>query len=100
MSSDPRPFAKVGSQDRFCMSASDDIRIRHLFVYEDLSRAVAYLQNRLKKKVSLPNLNISPIAATELAPDLEARPRKKRAREFSLYQRVAEHGYLETPGAG
>lgn len=99
LADDPPAYAKVGSQDRFCLSAQDAVRIRHLFVYEDLPRATGFLEERLKKRVEMPVRNVSPRAQTPLSAELEARVRKARAREFRLYDRVAAQGYLETPGA-
>jgi hypothetical protein len=99
LAADPPAYAQVGSQDRFCLSAQDGVRIRHLFVYEDLPRATQFLEERLKRKVAMPVRNVSPRAQTPLSAELEARVRQARAREFRLYAKVAEQGYLETPGA-
>lgn len=97
---DPRPVGQIGSQDRFCLSGQDDIRIRHLFTYEQMETAHAFLQDRFGRKIEVPVLNVSPRTDAPLSPALEAELRRARAREFSLYERVAAQGYLETPGAG
>lgn len=92
-------YAQIGSQDRFVLSAEDEPRIRHLFVYEDLQRAVSYLEDRLDRPIKLPSRNRSGWARTKVSSELEARVRASRQREFTLYDRIAAEGYLETPGA-
>ncbi|NQZ72993.1 MAG: sulfotransferase family 2 domain-containing protein [Dinoroseobacter sp.] len=97
---DERPaYAQIGSQDRFCLSAKDEPRIRHLFVYEDLGRALGFLEERLDRKIKLAARNRSPRAWTRVSAELIARVRLQRAREFSLYEKVAQSGHLETPKA-
>lgn len=97
---DERPaYAQIGSQDRFCLSAKDEPRIRHLFVYEDLGRALEFLEKRLDRKVKLTERNRSPRAWTRVSAELIARVRSQRSREFSLYEKVARSGHLETPKA-
>ena len=96
---DPRPFGRIGSQDRFALGADDAVRIHHLFVYEQMDLALDFLDARIAKPFEMPELNVSPRAPAPLSPDLEAAVRRARAREFSLYDRVAAQGHLATPEA-
>lgn len=59
--SDDRPHcARVGDQARFYKPRPNDKPIDHLFQYEQLDQAVAFLENRLGRTFHLPHKNVSP----------------------------------------
>lgn len=59
--SDDRPHcARVGDQARFYKPRPNDKPIDHLFQYEQLDHAVAFLENRLGRTFHLPHKNVSP----------------------------------------
>lgn len=90
-------FAQIGSQDRFAMDGQDRVRITHLFDYAQLDLALAFLSDRLDQPLDPGQANVSPRRALDLDPDLAAALRAARAREFALYDRVADAGHLFTP---
>lgn len=96
LSDDPPVWARIGSQDRFCLDSHDRPRITDLFTYETLPMAVAFLERKLGGAIDLPQRNVSPKVATPLRADLLAALQERRAREFRFYAQVAEVGHLVT----
>lgn len=87
---DPEPeFARVGRQSRFVSDAAGTVIVDHLFRYEALEDAVAFLEERLHRKLSLPRRNVSPRGPTALSPALEARLRREAAADFALWDGLA-----------
>jgi hypothetical protein len=84
--SDPEPeFARVGRQSRFVSNDRGEVIVDHLFRYEALEEAVAFLEERLGREIDLPRRNVSPGAALSLDPALEARLRREAAVDFDLW---------------
>lgn len=84
--SDPEPeFARVGRQSRFVSDGAGSVVVDHLFRYERLDLAVAFLEDRLGRKLALPRRNVSPAAPLSLSPKLEARLRREAAADFALW---------------
>jgi len=84
--SDPEPeFARVGRQSRFVSDASGTVIVDHLFRYESLDKAVAFLEARLSRPLALPRRNVSPSAPASLSADLEIRLRREAAADFALW---------------
>ncbi len=94
----PPAYADVGDQNFFATSGEGDVLIDHLFVYEQFDLPLAFLSNRLGRDLKIPKANISPKRKIQLAPDLEAELRSKRAAEFALYDQVASAGHLRANG--
>jgi hypothetical protein len=87
--SDPEPeFARVGRQSRFVSDASGRVIVDHLFRYDALPAAVAFLEGRLNCSLTLPRRNVSPSAALALSPALEARLRREAAADFALWDSI------------
>ena len=87
--SDPEPeYARVGRQSRFVANAEGKIIVDHLFRYEDLGKAVDFLQQRLGVTLDLGRRNISPQADLSLPPALEARLQREAAADFDLWARL------------
>ncbi len=88
---DPRPpHADVGSQARFLALPGAGLGVDRLFAYERIDRFVAFLEDRLDCEIILPKLNVSPIAALDLAPETAARHRTACAADFALWERLAD----------
>lgn len=87
--SDPQPeFAAVGSQAQF-LRPRNGRGVDHLFRYEDPDRLVGFLEQRLGLSVTLPRLNVSPPADTDLSPGTEVLLRRSAAADFALYAGIA-----------
>ena len=88
--SDPEPeFARVGRQSRFVSDASGAVIVDHLFRYEALDEAVAFLKQRLNQPLDLPRRNVSPPADVSLSPGLEKRLRREAAVDFALWESLS-----------
>jgi hypothetical protein len=86
---DPEPeFARVGRQSRFVSSSDGHVIVDHLFRYEDMDRAIDFLERRLAIRLDLPRRNISAQADLTLPPALEARLRHEAAADFDLWARL------------
>ena len=89
--SEPRKnFANIGSQAKFLEPRPNGTVVNHLFRYENLANAVAFLQNRLGVKISLPQKNVSPDADLTLSKETEAALHEQCARDFELWESVGK----------
>lgn len=89
---DPPPHARLGSQFRFLTSARKELLVHHLFAYEEQPQLLAFLEDRFGAPVELKRRNVSPPADAPLDPDLRAKLRAARVREFDLYDRLRDAG--------
>lgn len=86
LSDQPPAFARIGQQARFLDALSGGApRVTHLFRYETIDRAVAFLESRLEQKITLSQRNVSPAMEVNLPADLEARLRRERPDEFRVW---------------
>jgi hypothetical protein len=84
--SEPEPeYAHVGRQSRFVSNAEGAVIVDHLFRYEEMEKAVAFLQMRLGITLDLGRRNVSPKADLTLPPALEARLQREAAADFALW---------------
>lgn len=84
--SEPEPeYARVGRQSRFVSNAEGKVIVDHLFRYEEMEKAVAFLQMRLGITLDLGRRNVSPKADLTLPPALEARLQREAAADFALW---------------
>ncbi|MDE3027694.1 MAG: sulfotransferase family 2 domain-containing protein [Paracoccaceae bacterium] len=84
----PRPeFADVGSQATFLMGKNGN-GVDRIFLYEDISAFVAFLEDRLGCEIVLPRVNVSPPGETTLSPKVRALYERTYPEEFELYERV------------
>ncbi len=60
ISSDPPPFANVGSQFDHVRDEHGEIGVETIFAYERLDEFLHYMENKVGKKLSLPHKNRSP----------------------------------------
>ncbi|MBO6897249.1 MAG: sulfotransferase family 2 domain-containing protein [Shimia sp.] len=80
------PFANVGSQAKFLEPRPNGVKVDHLFRYEDQPRLLAFLEDRLARKIQLERRNTSPEMPLDLPQDTMQKLRKKCAAEFELYE--------------
>lgn len=80
----PQPaFAKVGSQATFLDGGVD-----HLFAYTEQPALLAFLEERLSRRIDLTRENVSPPGETVLAPDRLAALKAAHAADFALWDKV------------
>ena len=79
----PPPHAAVGSQAKFLMGGVD-----HLFRYDDLPAAIAFLTERVGTPREVARRNVSPPRTAELSPAIETRLREEAAEEFTLWDGI------------
>lgn len=84
---EPRPFARIGSQDRFIGRVQGLAPPEHLFPYEHSGPLAAFLGARFGP-TEIERVNVSPSPAPEVSPELAARVRAHRAQEVALYHDV------------
>lgn len=83
---DPEPdYARVGRQSRFVSNAEGKCITDHLFRYEEMEKAVSFLEARLGITLDLARRNVSSRADLSLPPALEARLRAEAAADFALW---------------
>jgi hypothetical protein len=82
---DPPEVAKVGSQANF-LAPVGGRQCDRIFRYDRLDRFVAYLEEKLQTKITLPVTNVSPPGETVLSPKVEAQMREFAAREFEIWE--------------
>jgi len=83
------PFANVGSQAKFLEPRPNGVKVDHLFRYEDQSRLLNFLEDRLERTIQLERRNTSPAMPVELPLATQKKLRKKCAAEFKLYESLA-----------
>jgi len=87
LSEGERPaYARLNRQSDFLANAKGEIRIEHLYRYEALPALVEFLSQRLGIPIELPRSNVSPRAATDLDPEVEAWARAALSRETEVWQ--------------
>ena len=98
--SNPRPpFAQVGSPRKFVSNGQGKVAVRHLFQYEQIDKAAAFLEARLDVSMTLERKNVSPARPLALSAALETRLRAECPEEFSLWERAARCGSAALPKA-
>lgn len=78
-------YSSVGSQAKFVSDSQGRIGISHLFPYERLDMLSAFLENRLRRKLTLKRLNTSPKAELKLSPALLSRLEQQYPRDFEIH---------------
>lgn len=82
----PRPaFADVGAQAMF-LAPPGKPAVDRIFRYEQINTFIAYLEEKLEFEISLPRVNISPDANTDLPNDVRARVEQELAADIALYR--------------
>ena len=97
---EPPVFAAIGSQYNFLTSSRGRLLVAHLFSYEAQPVFRTFLTDRFGDDLKFKQKNVSPNADTTLSPEVEAKLRKARSKEFKLYDRLmAADGHLQNPRA-
>ncbi|OAN71308.1 gamma-glutamyl kinase [Jannaschia sp. EhC01] len=84
----PPEFAKVGRQSRFVSEEDGTLGVDHLFRHDQLDRAVAFLEGRVKARLDVGRSNVSPARDVGLSPEMDARLRAEAPEEFALWARM------------
>ncbi|MCP4822061.1 MAG: sulfotransferase family protein [Shimia sp.] len=83
------PFANVGSQAKFLEPRKNGLKVDHLFRYEDQTKLLGFLEDRLAMKVEPARRNTSPDVPLSLSPDTRSKLLRKCAEEFELYESLS-----------
>ena len=89
MQADQPEFARVGAQANF-LAPEGFRRVDHIFRYDQMDRFLRFLEKRLGMTIELPVENVSPQGNPVLSPQVEAALRRHAARDFALYDSLAD----------
>lgn len=92
LSDAPPAYAQVGQQARFLNALDSPPAVTHLFCYEALGDAVAFLETRLDTRLTLESHNVSPKMPLTLSTELEKRMRSERPYEFRVWEQARKGG--------
>jgi hypothetical protein len=82
----PPAYADFGTQSDFLAPGLADAGLDHLFRYADIGHFVQFLEDRLHFEITLPQVNVSPLANLSLTDDTALRMRRRASADFALYQ--------------
>jgi len=85
----PPAHAAVGAQTQF-LAPKGDRGVDRVFRYERMDLLIDYLEDRLNCAITLPRLNVSPVAALDLEPATEKLLRRVAARDFEAYESLKD----------
>ncbi|MDH2325951.1 hypothetical protein QCN27_03620 [Cereibacter sp. SYSU M97828] len=80
-------FADLGSQAQFLRPK--DRPVDHLFRHDAMTALIAFLEDRLARRIDLPRLNVSPPGDLTLSPAGEALLRETFAADYDIYESCA-----------
>lgn len=87
----PPTHAAVGAQSQF-LAPKNERGVDRIFRYERIDEVIEFLEDRLGCAITLPRLNVSPLASLDLSPDTEKLLRKVAAKDFELYDTLCQAG--------
>lgn len=97
---EPPIYAAIGSQYNFLTSSRGRLLVAHLFAYEAQPLFRNFLTDHFGENLKFKQKNVSPNADTSLSPEVEAKLRAARSKEFDLYDRLmSADGHLRNPRA-
>jgi len=83
----PAPFANIGSQAKFLTLGDKSVGVTHLYQYEAMDKALAFLCERLNRdEIALNRKNVSPAMTLTLSQAVEDRLRDRCAFEFDVWE--------------
>lgn len=87
---EPPDFARIKNQADF-LAPRENLRVKHIFLYEDMDRFVAFLTERIGRKIELDKVNVS-VVTTELrlSKPVEEKFREKFAADFALHAAIGK----------
>ncbi|QDC09527.1 hypothetical protein FHY55_09845 [Oceanicola sp. D3] len=90
---DPQPdYARLGRQWKFLRREDNRVGVDYLFAYEQFGEMVEFLENRLDRKITLDQENVSPKAELEVDPELAPPLAKALEKDFRLYDALIGGG--------
>lgn len=81
----PPPWADFGTQAAFLSVDPGTAGLDRVFRYADIAAFVRFLEDRLHCEITLPQVNVSPLANLTLSEPTASRMRAKAAADFALY---------------
>ena len=78
----------IGRPSRFVAGRDGTPVVTHLFAYERLGEAVAFMEGRLGVALKLARVNASPVAQAELSAATMARLTREMAADLDLYEKI------------
>ncbi len=81
-------YAALGSQAKQLAKRRDEIGLPHLFRYEEMAKALDFLQDRFETTLDLPQRNVSPQMEINLSPDIRAKLQAKYPLDFDTYESI------------
>jgi hypothetical protein len=89
LAEDTRPaYAALGSQAQQLSRRQSEIGIDHLFRYEEMGKAQAFLEDRFATKLEFSRYNVSPPGELELSAQTKSRLQAKNALDFETYAAI------------
>lgn len=89
---EPPDFANIGSQHNFLTNRKGEVKVDHLYAYENQPAFLAFLSQRLGFEVVLKQKNVSPPIDAPLSEETLSVLKAARAKEFELYGRLMAAG--------
>lgn len=86
----PEKEKGIGRPSRFIAMHKSDLRVDHIYKYENLPLYRDFLETRFGRSFTFEHMNASPTHNFSLAPDLTARLQEYFALEYEIYE--AAHG--------
>ncbi|WP_412562611.1 gamma-glutamyl kinase [Thalassobius sp. MITS945101] len=86
---DAPAFARVGSQAKFLEPRPNGVQVSHLFRYENPTRLIDFLEQRLEVKLDLDRANVSPTMELDMAAITRRKLERKFSADFALWESTA-----------
>ena len=87
---DPPAFAKVGRQSRFVDWHGGRAGVDHLFRHDKMEDAVSFLEDRLKREITLPRMNVSGGTPVQPSEAMLERLKSEAPEEFALWDALCD----------
>ncbi|MGA9253996.1 MAG: hypothetical protein WBV71_16280 [Roseobacter sp.] len=89
---EPPDFANIGSQHNFLTNRKGEVKVDHLFAYDNQPAFLDFLSRRLGVEVALKQKNVSPPIDAPLSDATLTVLKAARAQEFALYAQLTAAG--------
>lgn len=98
LTDDPPEFARVGRQSRFLSRGDGRLGVHHLYRHDRMEEAVAFLEARLDRKITLGRENVSARAAEPVPGSIVSMLERGAPEEFALWEALCA-GHAPLAGA-